>query len=60
LYDLSTDRAEANNLADTRPEKARELEALWERQLAATIELASKTAASGMPPRTRTRGNGGS
>jgi arylsulfatase len=53
LYDLSTDRAEANNLADTRPEKARELAALWERQLAATIELASETATRGTPPKAR-------
>ncbi len=44
LYDLRTDRAEANNLAKERPSKARELEALWNRQLEATSRLAKKTA----------------
>ncbi|UUO07175.1 arylsulfatase [Blastopirellula sp. J2-11] len=44
LYDLSTDRAEANNLAKQNPEKVKELESLWNQQLEATIDLAAKTA----------------
>ncbi len=32
LYDLTTDRGESKNLAASRPEKIRELEALWKRQ----------------------------
>ncbi|MCU0749287.1 MAG: arylsulfatase [Akkermansiaceae bacterium] len=32
LYDLSTDRAEQNNLAASMPEKVKELSAAWERQ----------------------------
>ena len=32
LYDLATDRGESKNLAASRPEKVRELEALWKRQ----------------------------
>ncbi|MBI5770060.1 MAG: arylsulfatase [Verrucomicrobia bacterium] len=40
LYDLAKDRGESNNLAAARPEKVRELEALWERQLEATKALA--------------------
>ena len=41
LYDLSRDRAESNNLANVHPERARELEALWNRQLESFIELVS-------------------
>jgi arylsulfatase len=40
LYDLSRDRGEQNNLATARPEKARELEALWTRQMEETRKLA--------------------
>ncbi|MCC9606238.1 arylsulfatase [Blastopirellula sp. JC732] len=43
LYDLSVDRAESNNLAKQNPEKVKELEALWNQQLEASIELAKKT-----------------
>ncbi len=32
LYDLATDRGESRNLAASRPEKVRELEALWKKQ----------------------------
>jgi len=39
LYDLRTDRAEANNLAEKHPEKVAELEALWNQQLEATRRL---------------------
>ena len=44
LYDLREDRAESHNLAQERPEKASELEALWNRQLEAMSRLAAKTA----------------
>jgi arylsulfatase len=40
LYDLSRDRGEQNNLAASRPEKARELEAMWTRQMEETMKLA--------------------
>lgn len=40
LYDLARDRGEANNLAAKRPEKVRELEALWTRQMEETRKLA--------------------
>jgi len=44
LYDLRDDRAESHNLAQERLEKAKELEALWNRQLEATSRLAAETA----------------
>jgi arylsulfatase len=40
LYDLSRDRGEQHNLAAARPEKVRELEALWTRHFEATKQLA--------------------
>jgi arylsulfatase A-like enzyme len=40
LYDLSRDRGEQNNLATARPEKARELESWWTRQMEETRKLA--------------------
>jgi len=43
LYDLSTDRAESNNLAAEHPDKAAELEAAWNRQLTEISDLAAKT-----------------
>lgn len=49
LYDLRSDRAESHNLAAEMPEKAKELEALWNKQLQATIELAAKTAPKPKP-----------
>ncbi len=42
LYDLSTDRAEAKNLATKMPGKVKELETLWQRQRDATVQLLSK------------------
>ena len=42
LYDLSTDRAETKNLAAEKPEKVRELAALWEQQTAEIKALAEK------------------
>lgn len=51
LYDLTTDRAESRNLANEHPEKAKELEALWNRQLDETSRLAAKTAPLGQRKR---------
>ncbi len=47
LYDLKTDRAESNNLADQQPDKARELAVKWEQALTefktlATSDLSAK------------------
>jgi len=39
LYDLRTDRAEENNLAEKLPEKVTELETLWNQQTEATARL---------------------
>ncbi|MEQ1830369.1 MAG: arylsulfatase [Pirellula sp.] len=44
LYDLSIDRAEQNNLATKIPEKAIELQKVWESQTESFVELAKKTA----------------
>ena len=44
LYDLSTDRAESNDLSATMPAKAKALTGLWEQQLEAIGKLASETA----------------
>jgi arylsulfatase A-like enzyme len=43
LYDLRVDRAESNNLAAKMPEKTKELEAAWTRQLKDMSALAEKT-----------------
>jgi arylsulfatase len=45
LYDFKTDRAEQRNLATKMPDKAKELQQLWERQTASFTELAKKTRA---------------
>jgi arylsulfatase len=42
LYDLSQDRCETNNLAKAMPEKVRELDAIWKRELAATQQLVTR------------------
>jgi len=44
LYNLETDRAEANNLAKEKPELVKELAASWNRQTKATSKLVAKTA----------------
>jgi arylsulfatase len=54
LYDLKTDRAESHNLAKEHPDKAKELESLWNQKTEDMSELASKTAA-GQPKRNRER-----
>jgi arylsulfatase len=46
LYDLTTDRGEAHNLAAARPDKARELEAMWTKQ----FEESRKLALIDLPP----------
>lgn len=51
LYDLSKDRSETNNLAATHPEKAKELQAMWEKQQADMIDVASKTTPKKKPRR---------
>lgn len=50
LYDLSSDRSEARNLASERPEKVRELAAIWEKQLADYTALAGRD----LPPGSKT------
>ena len=42
LYDLSTDRAESNNLVQEHPEKAKELETLWNVQCEAMRRTAAR------------------
>lgn len=44
LYDLTSDRSETKNLAAEKPEKVRELAALWEKQTEAHNALALKDA----------------
>ena len=55
LYDLSTDRGEQRNLADERPEKARELAELWNKQKEQTTALALTDPP---PPETTKKGKG--
>ena len=47
LYNLRTDRAEAYNLADTMPDKVKELAAQWTKQLDSYSALARKDAPPG-------------
>lgn len=42
LYDLSSDRSESKNLAQDKPEKVLELEAIWKKQLEEFATLAAK------------------
>jgi len=44
LYNLESDRAEANNLIADHPDKAKKLETLWNRQVQETIALVSQSA----------------
>jgi arylsulfatase len=46
LYDLSTDRAESKNLANEKPEKVREMAAIWTKEYEAYAALAKKEAPS--------------
>jgi arylsulfatase len=45
LYDLRTDRAEQNNLAAQMPDKAKQIESIWQQQTDQFTELAKKTLA---------------
>ena len=51
LYDLSTDRAEAKNLAREKPDKVRGLAELWTRQTDEFFAQARKDAAPAAAPR---------
>ncbi len=51
LYDLRTDRAESRNLAQELPDRAKELEALWNSQVEAISRLAAKPAQQPEPKR---------
>src|SRR5205814_5846284 len=50
LYDLSADRSESKNLAGDKPDKVRELAAIWTKQLEDFTALASKD----LPPDSKT------
>jgi arylsulfatase A-like enzyme len=50
LYDLSTDRSESKNLARERPDKVRELAALWTKQFEDYAALAARD----LPPQPKT------
>ncbi len=51
LYDFKTDRAEQQNLAAKMPDKAKELQEVWERQTASFTELSKKTLDAQSAPR---------
>ncbi len=51
LYDLSTGRSETRNLAQERPEKVRELAAIWTKQFEDFCALASKD----LPPESKAK-----
>jgi len=56
LYNLKTDRAEQHNIAAQMPEKAKELEQVWQRQTDSFTELAKKTL--GDQPKAKGKGKG--
>jgi arylsulfatase len=51
LYDLKADRGESHNLANKRPEKARELETIWTRQDREFCDLALRNAPAKPTPK---------
>jgi arylsulfatase len=51
LYDLRSDRSETRDLAKEKPEKVRELAAVWEQEFEAYAALAAKDA----PPELKTK-----
>ena len=51
LYDFSSDRSETKNLAKERPEKVRELAAVWTKQLEEYAALAARD----LPPGPKAR-----
>jgi len=50
LYDLTTDRAESQDLASQHPEQVKSLAELWQRQFDETLALAKQTRELGFPP----------
>ncbi len=52
LYDLSSDRSESKNLAEDKPEKVRELAAIWQKQFDEYAALAAKD----LPPAKKGKG----
>jgi arylsulfatase len=58
LYDFTTDRAEQHDLAAKMPDKAKELEQVWERQTASFTELARQTLSEQPEPRAKGQGLG--
>ena len=58
LYDLRTDRAETNNLITSQPERAKQLEAVWNARLNEFSELAKKTKRDRPKRRNNNRTNG--
>ena len=46
LYDLKTDRAESNNLADAEPDRVRDMAQIWTRQFEEFCELAKQDLAN--------------
>jgi arylsulfatase len=55
LYDLRTDRAESHNLTLEHPDKAKELETLWNDELKAMSRLAAETAPQPRKPKRATK-----
>jgi arylsulfatase A-like enzyme len=51
LYDLKADRGESHNLADERPEKARELGMIWTQRYSEFCKLALKDAPATLSPK---------
>lgn len=56
LYDLRNDRAESNNLIKEHPDKAKELETLWNQQLKDASTLAAKTPQLGVRKKPKRKG----
>ena len=53
LYDLSVDRSETFNLADSRPDVVKQLSELWDRHTEETGDLLAKTMELGKPKRNK-------
>lgn len=58
LYDLKTDRAEQHDLANTMPDKVKELAAAWNEKTEAFAMLARQTLASQPLPKSKAGGKG--
>ncbi len=55
LYDLSVDRSETFNLAESRPDIVKHLSQLWDRHTEETGDLLSKTMELGKPKRNKSK-----